>query len=68
MGSYLDWRGDEVTEPTMAQYMAALEAFKEVVKDLDVDWIARNPIQGEATPKVFAYRMAKAALSVEDDS
>jgi hypothetical protein len=53
-----------VTEPTSEQFVAAVKAFHEVEKDLDVDWVAHNPIQGEATAKVFAYRIAKAVLSL----
>lgn len=54
-------------EPTWEQYRAAIDAFHEVEIDLDVDWTAHNPIQGEATPKVFAYRIAVAVLNVKDN-
>lgn len=50
-------------EPTQEQFLAALAAWDAVCADLDVTWEARQPIQGEATPKVFAYRLAKAALN-----
>ncbi len=53
-----------MSEPTIAQFMAAYRAFQEVAEELDVDWVADKPIQGEATPKVFAYRMARAVLNV----
>jgi hypothetical protein len=60
-GENVAWR-----EPTKDEFMAALAAFHEVEDELDVDWTALNPIQGEATPKVFAYRMAKAVIAAGD--
>lgn len=62
-----DSDGDDMSErePTLDELLAALEAFKQVVSELDVDWTARKPIQGEGTAKVFAYRMAKAALNAD---
>lgn len=54
-------------EPNWEQFKAALDAFKEVVDELDVDWVAHKPIQGDSTPKVFAYRIARAVLNIEED-
>lgn len=56
------------TEPTNEQFAAAVKAFREVEKELDVDWVAHKPIQGEATRKVFAYQIAKAVLSQKEES
>jgi hypothetical protein len=53
-----------MTEPTTEQFIAAVRAFHEVEKDLEVNWVAHKPIQGEATAKVFAYRIATAVLSL----
>lgn len=50
-------------EPSSEQYIAAVRAFHEVEKELDLEWVAHKPIQGEATAKVFAYRIAVAVLS-----
>jgi hypothetical protein len=50
-------------EPTREQFMAAVEEFHAIEEDLALEWTAHRPIQGEATAKVIAYRLVKAALN-----
>ncbi len=50
-------------DPTIEQFVAAVKAFHEVEEELDVNWTAHRPIQGEATSKVFAWRIVKAVLN-----
>jgi hypothetical protein len=53
-----------VVANTPGLYRAVIDAWYAVEKELDVHWEARKPIQGEATYKVFAYRIALDAVKV----
>lgn len=52
----------EVFVNTPGLYRATVDAWYAVEKELDVEWTARQPIQGEATYKVFAYRIGIATI------
>jgi hypothetical protein len=50
-------------EALAVAWLPSLRALQATFDDLKVEWVAHNPIQGEATEKVVAYRVAEAALT-----